>query len=210
MRRNQIGSMLGAVLLILGYSVAQAQIATKRGNDAALRFDITPTLAVYADAATFRSNPSLAFDVSCEKAVSKGRLLLGVAVGAATNDVQTGTDVGGWDASVVVGRLYITSEQVSFEPASQSTKARWTASRGDIQIKHTTGGEDLKVQNTGIHMLIHFQPVREETGELAWSDGSGARVLEEKHPKEGSYAFLQFFYSSVSNFPSAREQVAEK
>jgi len=202
--------LLGVVLLLVGCGVAQAQIKTKRGKDAALKFDISPTLAVYADAATFGSSPSLAFDVSCEKTLSKGRLLLGVAVGAATNDVQTGADVGGWDAPVVIGRLHVTPELVSFEPTGHSTKASWSAPRGDVQVKHTTGGEDLKAPSRGIHVLIHFQPVREETGELAWHDGSGARVLEEKHPKETSSAFLQLFYSSLVNFPAALEQVADK
>ena len=169
----------------------------------ALRFQVDRDLSVYAIAATADNAPAVVFDVSCEQIASKGEAFATLGAMIASGDPQSVPDT--LDKPRVGGQVRITSDAVSFAPSDATSTAGWSAPRSEITIKHTSYGEELKVPH-GVHVFLHFQPTN-NSGNPAWTDGSGAKVLEAGRPKGVAADFIDLFLRAVSQFSDVYRQV---
>jgi len=197
------------IILVSIHHVVVAQSHTTFQGSSALEYNIAPDLSVFAVACKHGDEEALCFDVSYTRIASGGRraLILGALAGvgyAGANGTNVGTDPLNTylDEDPHNGRLYVTATKVAFVPSLDARYA-WIADRTKLAPKHSVGnGEEVADETQKLHGFVNFQPYR-YNGQPAWTDGSSAKVLVAKKPKDNAEAFLNFFYEAVNSFDNA-------
>jgi len=196
-----------AILLVLcaGIQSLFAQQNVTFAGEAAIRYEIAPNLIVYASACTYESEPAICYDVSYSRIASAKRGLLAMAGAFATNG-EAGTVGNILDEDPHNGKLYITASKAAFVPTSDASYA-WEVDRDQLIVKHQNQcGEELKDKSQNLHGFLNFQPFN-GNGQLVWTNGSMAKVLIAKSPKDNAAGFLAYFYSSVNDFAAAYARI---
>jgi len=153
----------------------------------------------------YDSERAICYDVSYGRIASSGRSLLALAGGIGTGG-DAGTVASILDDSSHNGKLFITSSNSIFVPDTETSYA-WNADLNQLTVKHQKNwGEELKAKPQNLHGILNFQP-RNDSGNLAWSDGSSAKVLIAKTPENEAASFLAFFNLSINNFPGAYAKI---
>jgi hypothetical protein len=195
--------------LVLFASSAVCQQSAMFEGLQSIQWQIAPSLSVYAAASNHNGKKAIRYDVSYEKWVSVKKSLFAVAVGVATNDASlTGNMV---DEPRLMGKLYVTYGDVTFVPDVSNEDSGWAITRDQLVTKHMAeNGEEVSSLDKKLHGVLHFQPISDLTGQLAWSNGLGAKVLEEKHPKAIAAAFLDYFHNTLMDPSTALERITGK
>jgi len=197
-----------ATVLLLICATAQllhAQEHVTFAGQPSIRYDIAPNLSVYASACQYESEPAICYDVSYSRTASSARALLSIAGGIATGgNADTVERI--LDENPHNGKLYVTASKVVFVPTSDASYA-WDADRHQLVVKHQNQyGEELTAKPQKLHGLLVFEPFN-SSGQLAWTDGTTAKVLVAKNPKDNAGGFLNYFYSSVNDFAPAYARI---
>ena len=195
--------------LILFASSAVSQEITTFNGQPSIHWQIAPQLSVYAAACDHNGKNAIRYDVSYERWVSAKRALFAIAAGVASNDASmTGNMV---DEPRLFGKLYVTSEEITFVPDGSNGDSGWAIARNQLVVKHVAdNGEEVFSPDKKLHGLLHIQPISDLTGQLAWSNGYGGPVLQAKHPKDIAAEFLDYFHNSLADPVVALKRISSR